>query len=264
MPADHTHPITATTAFDDIVDRLGDLTRHHALAYRLEVGQVLLDAFYGGDLHAYQTTSPDKHVRFEEFLRERQEPLARMGLSGRLARQCIRAHGTWRTLPPAVREGLGLGQLSTLTRLGDATQRVEVAVAALQHGWTLQQLVDAVAAVKGGATLNAGKIAAIEGVDGLGGQGEGADAGGGADAARSGDAAAGAALPRGSRQPGRLVTEAERWSAQLEGWALRWGTVELGKLRAAQRQRVLDAAARLEAQAAALRERLEREVGRRG
>jgi hypothetical protein len=40
---------------EDMLDVLESLTRNHALAFRLEVGRVLLNAFFGGDGGAYQS-----------------------------------------------------------------------------------------------------------------------------------------------------------------------------------------------------------------
>jgi hypothetical protein len=242
MPTTDT-PLTSLTSFDAIVERLEHLTTAHALAHRLQVGQVLLDAFYDGDLHAYQSRAPDKAVRLEEFLRERQEVLAQLGLSGRLLRQCVRAYAVWRTLPPLARAGLRLGQLALLTRLADPSARAAVAVAALRHGWTQRQLTDAVDTVRGGGALDEGTIASIEDSGGVAAGGEAA--------------AAPAPAPKGSRQPGRLVSEAERWSQAVQGWQERWATVDAEKLRPAQRRRVLEAAVRLERQVVALRQRLE-------
>ncbi len=251
MPNSTEKPIKITnlTPFDTLIDHLDHLTRTHALAYRLQVGQLLLDAFYDGDLHAYQSRHPAKDLRFSEFLRERHDDLERIGLSKQLARDCIRAQAVWRTLPDAVRAGLGLGQLTLLAQLGDASARDAVAVAALRHGWTLQQLADAVAVVRGGGALDAAHIAAIEGEA----VSDAVPVAGGADDAANDP-------PKGTLQAGRLVTEAEQWTGQLGNWSQRWATVDVRKLRPAQRQRLLDAAARLEAEAATLRKRLQATV----
>lgn len=240
--------ITEFTPFDHLVDHLDHLMRTHALVCRLQVGQTLLDAFYGGDLRAYQSRHPAKELRFTEFLRERRDDLERIGLSKNLARQCIRAQAVWRTLPEPLRRGLALGQLSLLAQLDDASARDAVAAATLQHGWTRQQLADAIAVVRGGGALDAAHIAIIEGAP---------PGGADASAAGSGD---GEAPPKGTLQPGRLVTEAENWTTRLDGWSRRWATVDVGKLRPIQRQRLLDAAARLEAEAAALRKRLQSSI----
>ena len=212
----HDNPIQVNgfTSFDALVDHLADLTRSQGLVYRLGVGALLLDAFYDGDLHAYQSRAPNKERRFEEFLRERNEQLDRIGISAKLARACVRGVAVWRLMPEPLRDALALGQLAALTRLRDANARIEVAIAALRHGWTQQQLFDAIDVVRGGGRLTDATIAAIEGD---------------AAASSSADAAAADATDQapmtGTLQPGRLITEAEKWIGTLDNWSRRWETV---------------------------------------
>ena len=229
-------PIHALSSFDDVVDALSVLTRRHGLAFRLGVVADLLNAFYDGDFRSYQQRAGGSDSRFEAFFAEMRDPLGRLGISSSMARQSIRAVGVWRTLPEPVRDSLALGQLVTLTRLGDPSARLQVAAAALRHGWTQAQLEDAVDTVRGGGILDAAALAAIEA------DGEAQSAGHKPQQERH----------LGSSQPGRLVTEAEKWSARLDDWGDRWAGVDPTRLRPAQRQRLRAATDRLRTRVEAL------------
>ena len=57
--------------------------------------------------------------------------------------------------------------------------------------------------------------------------------------------------------PGRLVTRAEKLSDQVRGWTAQWATVDPGRLRGPQRERLAAAVTELEAEVARLRATLD-------
>ena len=229
MPQQH---LTTTTPFEDILDELEALAREHLLFYRVQVGNILLQHFWGGDAHAFSSSDPTKEARFELFFTKWGENLSRYGLSKRQARDSIRAAIVVRTLPPAIAERLFLTQVLLLSRLHDPTARARVADAAIASDWSVQQLQDAVMAVRAGLPLDADPEAP------------------GVQVPKDESAAP-------TPVPGRLVTRVEKLAAEVQNWTAQWARVDGGKLRKVQRQRLVAAVELLEAQAAALRRGLD-------
>ena len=212
--------------FEDILDALERLAREHLLVYRVEAGRVLLDTLYGGDAQAYANKDPRKELRFTQFVTERAEALRRYGLGERTAREAIACFLTFGALPAPVRESMFYSQVRELARLHDATARAHLAVAAVNGDWTVVQLRDAVSAVKAGLPCDADPL-----TPGIQPQ---------------------PALPPPQLSPGRLVTRAERWTADLDRWTEQWSMADGEKLRPPQRRRLLATVAAAQARLAEL------------
>ena len=220
--------IAGLTPFEDILDELERLAREHLLFFRVQVGNVLLQHFWGGDPVAFSSRDSTKDARFELFFEKCEEALARYGLSKAQARTSIRASVVVRTLPPAVAERLFLSQVLELARLRDPTERAKVAGAAIASDWSVKQLRDVVSAVRAGLPMDADE--AMPGVQVV-------------------EVARDERLP----VPGRMVTRAEKLVGDVESWTAAWERVDLSKLRDGQRKRLEVAATALEARVVALR-----------
>ena len=224
---------TAPVPFEDILDELEALAREHLLAYRVQLGHVMLNHFWGGDARAFSSNDATKDARFELFFSRCGDQLARYGLSQRQVRDSIRAAIVFDQLPPEVAGRLFLSQVLALTRLRDPTARVQVAVAALENDWSVQQLRDAVELARSGGDVDRSALAAA------------VDAAGAVD-----DAAAAISDPPPA--PGRLVGRAEKLVEEVQRWRGHWAAVEHGKLRDVQRVRLAAALSALRAEVAGL------------
>jgi hypothetical protein len=231
MP-DSIQPIDTIATFDDILDELERLSREHLLFFRIEVGRVLLNRLFAGSAAAYLDRDPTKEARFAEFVRKCDEDLARFGLGENVARTCIQCCIVFDSLPAAVRNTLFLSQILELTRVTDPTARARLAVAAVEGDWTVRQLRDAVGALKAGLPYDADPDA-----PGVQPPTEG--------------------LPVTKAQPGRLVTQAEKWTRSVDDWTAQWAQVDKAKLRGVQRERVKAAVAGMRARL----DRLAKELG---
>ena len=212
------------TPFEDVLDALEHLARTHALAWRLEVGRVLLDAFFAGDTAAYHSRDPRKETRFTHFFATCRDDLDKLGIGETTARNCIKARLVYDTLPVELQSALFFSQVVELTRVADPSLRVQLAVAAVQGNWTVRQLRDSVGVVLAGGEVESLGIAppTVE-----------------VEAARAPHA-------------GRMVTAAEKWTAQFDTWADRWAKIDDTKIRSPQRKRLREALAQARKRLAAL------------
>jgi hypothetical protein len=128
-----------------LVEKLRAISRRALLAHTLEVGRTLIDALYGGSVHAYYAPDDAGHASFAALCRDHAEALAAIGLPRDGLRLCIRAYDAWRLLPPAVRDELGSTQLVRLLRVHDPATRSELAQRAVGAGWTIRELDAAIA-----------------------------------------------------------------------------------------------------------------------
>ena len=224
--SDLAQPSPTPDDYADLLAELRQLSKTMLLAFRLAVGQRLLERFYGGDMAAYRDHSPDKDASFVRFAQSCRQELADLGLSPSVARQCIVAHITWQLLPPGVREQLQLSHVVELGRVGDPTARARLAMDAGLQRWSVSQLKDAIDRTHAGRYWDTDPSAP-----------------GTQPPPSPAEAEAG-------YQPGRLVTRLEKASLELGDWQAAWRTVEGRKLRGAQRARLAAALQALKAKVA--------------
>ena len=229
------HPITTPhrpetpQEFCGILADLRQLSRSRALGYYIEVGDLLLQHFYGGQATAYLDKDPTKAASFGNFATSCRDELAVFGLSADRLRECIRARIVFDTLSVEARERMDLSHVLELTRVKDPTLRSRLAKAAVDERWTVLALREAVRAAKLGAWYDTD--AEVEGVQ---------------------------PPPPAKRglSPARLVTRAERLVPELEGLVEAWQGADLARLSKARKVRMGVALDELEARVALLRARL--------
>ena len=212
--------------FEDILDALEQLSREHLLVYRIGVGRVLLQSIFAGDAGAYASHDPRKEQRFTDFVTKCGAQLRRYGLGVKTARESIVCYIVYETLPAAVRASLFYSQVRELARLRDPTARARLAAAAVQGDWSVIELQDAVSCVKAGLPYDADpETPGIQPPD---------------------------APPPRELSAGRLVTRAERWTAELDEWSELWSQADASRLRKPQRERMAATVARAQERLAAL------------
>ena len=74
-------PPQPTDEFAQLFARLKSLVRNHLLQFRVEVGRVILDDFFEGDLSVYGDRSHDKQKKFSAFLAANQAALEELASS---------------------------------------------------------------------------------------------------------------------------------------------------------------------------------------
>src|SRR4051812_48772194 len=97
--------------FDSTIAHLRDLSRVAVLQYAVQVGNYLVDEYFGGDVTTYFDRSRYKSSSFAALLESRAADLAELGLSGSTLRNYIGAWDVWRQLPDAVKGKLDLVDL---------------------------------------------------------------------------------------------------------------------------------------------------------
>ena len=223
MPTD-IQPAPMTTEFDAVLSSLKSLVRDHLLYFRLEVGRVILDGFFGGDAFAYGDRSTGKQAKFSEFMDTHAEELETYGLKPWLLRECVQVQIVHRTLPPTVRDRLGYSHTLELIRVSDPTKRAKLANAAISQALTVAQFKDTVGAANAGTWYDTDD--ATPGV-------------------QPKQAPVAAAIPV---QPGRLVTQAEKWVDDAKELAAAWASADQSKIKVVQRGRLKIAIGELRAQ----------------
>jgi hypothetical protein len=215
-------------AYADLLEQLRLLSRDMLLAFRLQVGKILLDRFYGGDIREYRNTFASKDTSFAAFVRTCPTDLTDLGLGGQVARQCINARVTYDLLPPGVRDGLLFSHVVELARLEDSTTRARLAMDTTQQRWSVDRLKDAIGQLTQGNYYDA-------------------------DSATPGtQPPTPLDEPEKKAQPGRLVARLERAVEDLDVWQAEWLAADTEKLRGHQRERFKKALADLKAKVAAM------------
>ncbi|MBI5610260.1 MAG: hypothetical protein HY902_15390 [Deltaproteobacteria bacterium] len=225
---DLAQPVTATDEFSDLLADLRQLSKGMLLAFRLAVGQRLLDRFFAGQISAYRDRNPEKDAAFARFTQTCRQELADLGLSPSVARQCIVAHVTWQLLPPSVRDQLLLSHVVELGRVGDPTARARLAMDTTLNRWNVEQLKDAIDRDAAGQYYDT-------------------------DPTTPGTQPP-PAKPEAARlpQPGRLVTQLHKAAADLGEWQTAWRSVDASKLRGGQKVKLAGALQALKAKVAEL------------
>jgi hypothetical protein len=216
----------------EILNELAALTRDHLLHFRLEVGRVILQHFFGGSSAAYSDKDHTKEAKFADFLSDNAADLALLGLKEHTLRQCVALRTVYRSLPTAAQDRLGYSRTLALVAMADPSTRAQLALAAVDRQWTVAELKQGIDAATAGLWYDT-------------------------DPQTPGVQALPIELPAARPQaPGRLVARAEKWAAEFEAFANGWAGVPAGKaskLQQARLKRALTVAvARLQAMAAQL------------
>lgn len=222
--------------YGEVLAKLATLSRTLLLTFRLEVGKVMLDQYFGGSAHAYRDQDSHKVNSFNAFTKSCQAELADYGLSPAVLAQCIRARIAWDGLPPPIREQLRFRHVVALAGVSEPNDRARLAFDAARQGWTVAQLQDAIARVNDHTYYDT-------------------------DPSTPGTQPPPPkpSVARG-HQPGRLVNQLVKAGGELRQWRAAWAGVDATRLRGPQRQRVVAAVAELKAEVA----RLEAELGAEG
>ena len=224
-------PPIVQSEYQDAIQRLHALTRDHEKVYRLEVGQYILQRFFGGSAVLYGSNDRNKESKFKDFTTAHMADLAEMALSDQTLRRCVRVRICYDTLPPSVRDRLGWSATLAISTVAEPNQRARIAVAAIEQQWTVAQVEAAVA------------------LD---------------DKHRLWDADSdepGLQLPDPKPeplpQPGRLVNRTEKWTEEVQAWHQEFARIDAKKLSQDQVQRMRTAVATLREQL----DELERKLG---
>ena len=214
--------------YGDILQQLALLSRDMLLAFRLQVGKLMLDHFYDSNVQSYRTHWASKESSFAAFVRACPSELVDLGLSAQIIRQCINARVTYDMLPPQVRDGLLFSHVVELARLEDPNARARLAMDITMQKWSVDQLKDAIGQLTLGNYYDT-------------------------DASQPGTQPP-PAKPETEKpaQPGRLVARLERAVEDLDTWAAEWTGADTSKLRGVQRERAKKAMADLKAKVAAV------------
>ena len=215
--------------FDAVFADLDRLTRASLVRYRIEVGRVLVTAFFGGDLANYRAHDPTKATPWGRFAEQYREPLADLGLSERLMRQSVLAFGVVQHLPAEAVERLLFSHFVALARLEDPATCRALADMAADEGWSVTQTRDAVARVRAGQWVDA-------------------------DAEAPGLQPAPPDVEVDERPPalGRVVNQVERVLGELGAATERWGRAPRERMTPLQADRVRAAVAEMRARLAEL------------
>jgi len=136
---------TASDAeLDSAIAHLRSLNRRAFLEYVLQVGQFLVDRFFGGEFAAVHSFAANKAHSFAALLTRRRAELAELNLSGATLRNYIAATEAYASLPQQTRAKLGLDHLRRLAAIKDVAERKRLGHDAATMQWTREQTTTAV------------------------------------------------------------------------------------------------------------------------
>jgi hypothetical protein len=216
--------------FQDALQILQSLTSGHERTYRLAVGQYILQRFFAGQAPLYQSHDKNKQTKFASFLAIHAADLAELDLSEQTLRRCVRVNLCYDTLPPAMRDKLSWSALLAISSVPEPNQRARLAAAAVRESWPVSKVKEAVA---------------------LAGQNRLWDA----EPEKEGLQLP-APKPEPLPQPGRLVTQTEKWTSEVQAWRQEFARIDPSKLNHGQIQRMREAIAALRGQIAELEKSL--------
>ena len=126
--------------FNSTLDNLQALSRNHILFFRLEVGRLILQDFFGGDGAIYHSRDPYKLQSFRSFIQQCEPQLAELGFSEVGLRQSVLAHLAVAPLPPGTVEKLLFSHVLELARIPDPDTRGILALETIEKNWTKMEL----------------------------------------------------------------------------------------------------------------------------
>lgn len=215
-------PSTVQTQFQDAIQALKALTHDHEKAFRLGVGQYILQRFFGGNARLFSSLDPHKDTTFRDFATLHAADLAELDLSEQTLRRCVRVRICYDLLPPANRDKLGWSATLQISTLDDPNQRARLAAAAVAEQWPVARVKQAVALAQQHRFWDAEP--ATEGLQ----------------------------LPEPRAplppQPGRLVTRTEKWSEEISNWRKEFELIDAKRLDKAQVERMKAAMAAVRGQ----------------
>ena len=194
------------------LDRLSQLSRNHLLFFRLEVGRLILQDYFGGDIQAYYSHDPKKPSSFNAFVESCRDQLNEIGLGEQVLRSCIGARIAVAGLPEGTVERLLFSHVVELARVEDGPTRSLLAQATLENQWSSRQLRDAVLSIRAGKWIDTNPAEGLQP----------------------------AAPEEEDKSPhlGRVVTRYERSVEALDELAAQWQQVREKKLSSGQKNRL--------------------------
>ncbi len=216
--------------YQDVLQGLQALTNQHEKTYRLKVGELILQRFFGGSAALFSSNDPTKTAKFKDFLDVHAGDIAEMDLPEQTLRRCVRVKICHESLPPAARDQLKWSALLAISAISEVNLRARVAMAAVGENWPLGKVREVVAQAHSGRVWD------------------------------TDPQTPGLQLPEPkpepAPQPGRLVTRTEKWTEEVSAWHQEFERIDAGKLNKAQVARVRTAVATLRGQLDALEKKL--------
>lgn len=223
-------PAVVQSEFQDVLQGLQSLTQQHEKTYRLQVGALILQRFFGGSAALFGSHDPTKIATFKSFLEIHADDIAELDLSEQTLRRCVRVKICHDSLPAAARDQLTWSALLAVSGLAEVNLRARIAMAAVREHWPLAKVRAAVAQAADARLWDA-------------------------DAQTPGlqlPAPKPAPLP----QPGRLVRRSEKWSSAIGQWQREFERIDAKQLSPTQVARLRSAVATLRGQLDAVEQKL--------
>ncbi|HND32538.1 MAG TPA: hypothetical protein PLA94_21230 [Myxococcota bacterium] len=211
--------------------RLDSLARNHLLFFRLEVGRLMLELYFGGDPERYHSQDPRKPSSFATFLAQCKAELQDLGLGETVLRRCILTHLAVQSLPAEAVGRLPFTHVVELSRVEDSATRSLLALATLNNRWTSRQLHDAIQAVRAGRWIDGDPAPGLQPLP--------------------------VPEPEKSLPAGRVLNRIARSAEELESLTGQWRQLQGKKLSGAQKSKAKEAILRLKAQLALLEQSLD-------
>jgi len=127
-------------AFDGVVARINGVLRRRGLQTARELGQIVIDAFFGGDFRNFRAAS-GKNIDFQRLC-DRED----LHVSYHQLWTAVSVAAQLDELPADVAEALSVSHHRALLAVSDPDSKYRLATSAAQEGWTRRELVAAVAA----------------------------------------------------------------------------------------------------------------------
>lgn len=198
--------------FQDAIQALQTLTNQHERAYRLGVGEYILQRFFGGQAAAFSSRDAHKEAKFTTFLTSHAAELAELDLADHTLRRCVRTRICFDTLPLGIRDKLSWSALLAIAGIDEPNIRARVAAATVREKWPVTKVKEAAALAAQNRLWD------------------------------TDPEEPGLQMPEPKAatppQPGRLVTQTEKWGEQIGSWRQEFERIDASKLTKAQLERM--------------------------
>jgi hypothetical protein len=141
-------------SYQNVLDRIYRATLDHMVAYRLEIGALILAEFFENDPALFHDRSRFKPARFKDFLAACGDRLDDIGMGERTLRACVQAHLVVADLDEEDRRLLTFSHLTALAAVKDRSHRRLLGSAAVQERWSVAQLSAAAARMEAGQWID--------------------------------------------------------------------------------------------------------------
>lgn len=149
-------------AHQALLEDIRAIARRHILQERIELGHAVAQRLYDGSVEVLEDRLAHRQSGLKAFYAACADELQTLGVDEGLLRESLTVWSVYVRLPERLKEALRLSHLVALAKVDDLQTRGILAEATLDNGWGVQELQDAIRAVRRGAWPDASPEAGLQ------------------------------------------------------------------------------------------------------